>query len=169
MNFDQAFAFVVGEEGGLSTDRNDPGNWTMGGVGRGIFLGTKYGISAAAYPNEDIPNLTLDRAKFLYKRDYWDKVYGDALPALVSLGLFDAAVNEGVTESIRLAQTALGLIADGVFGHETMSRLSVVDRRIFARSFAIARILRYSKDSKWTTDGKSWTGRVLDVHSQMIM
>jgi len=58
--FDQAFALVVGIEGGFSTDQNDPGNWTSGKVCIGEFKGTKYGISAASYPHLDIPNLTPD-------------------------------------------------------------------------------------------------------------
>src|SRR5260370_488052 len=32
--------------------------------------GTKYGISARAYPNEDIKNLTKQRAAELFQRDY---------------------------------------------------------------------------------------------------
>lgn len=169
MSFDQAFAFVVGEEGVLSTDRTDPGNWTGGGVGRGFFLGSKYGISAAAYPNEDIPNLTLDRAKQLYQRDYWDKFNGDNLPAVVALGLFDAAVNEGVGESIKLGQTALGVTADGVLGPITLAALNTMDVKRFARAFAVARIQRYAADRNWATDGKGWIGRVIDVHQQMVM
>lgn len=169
MNYDQAFGIVVGIEGALSTDRNDPGNWTGGGVGRGFFLGTKYGVSAAAYPNEDIPNLTLDRAKLIFKRDYWDRVHGDAIPALVALGLFDAAVNEGVGESIKLAQKALGLVADGVLGPATLSGLSAVNGHTFARQFAIARIERYASDPNWERYDGGWTGRVLDIYTQMVM
>lgn len=35
MNFDQAFDRLLGNEGGLSMDPNDPGNWTGGHVGVG--------------------------------------------------------------------------------------------------------------------------------------
>ena len=57
MNFEKAFERLIGHEGGYSTDRNDPGNWTGGKVGSGTFKGTKYGIAANTYPNLDIKNL----------------------------------------------------------------------------------------------------------------
>ena len=66
--FDQAFAIVIGEEGGYVNDPNDPGGET------------KYGIAKNSHPNVDIANLTLDQAKAIYKTEYWDKVFGDTLP-----------------------------------------------------------------------------------------
>ena len=70
MNFDEAFKTVIGHEGGFTQNPKDTGNWTLGKVGAGINKGTKYGIAANTYPNEDIKNLTLERAKQLYKRDF---------------------------------------------------------------------------------------------------
>ena len=48
-----------------------------------------------AYPKEDIKNLTLERAKQLYKRDYWDKCRCDELPNAIRFHVFDVAVNSG--------------------------------------------------------------------------
>lgn len=81
--FLQAFALVIGEEGGYVDDPNDPGGET------------KFGISKRAYPNLDIAQLTLEEAQALYQRDYWDKLNLDALSWEMSLILFDAAVNQG--------------------------------------------------------------------------
>lgn len=169
MNFDQAFEIVVGIEGGLSMDPGDKGNWTGGKVNVGTLKGTKFGISAAAYPDEDIPNLSLDRAKFLAKRDYWDKVSGDSLPAVIAFGLFDAAYNEGAYEATRLAQKALGLTVDGVFGQATFRGLNNCSVPAFARKFAIARIVAYASLAYWVEDHDGWVGRVLDVYRNMIM
>ncbi len=168
MNFDDAYAFTVGEEGGLSLAPGDPGNWTGGRTGAGTLKGTKYGVSAKAYPNEDIANLTLDRAKLLFKRDYWDKVSGDDLPAVVAFGLFDTAVNEGVVGSLVLAQKALGLGADGVLGPHTLAALKAVDPKRFARQFSLMRIIAYSGMVLWPTEKDGWVGRVLDVHARML-
>ena len=44
-------------EGGFTNDPNDRGNWTSGKIGVGELKGTKYGISAMAYPLEDIKNI----------------------------------------------------------------------------------------------------------------
>ena len=41
-NWQRAYPFVLNMEGGLSTDRNDKGNYTPSGE----FKGTKFGISA---------------------------------------------------------------------------------------------------------------------------
>lgn len=168
MSFEKAFAFVIGEEGKLSLVASDRGNWTTGIVGVGQLRGTKYGISAMAYPQEDIANLTLDRARELYKRDYWNHISGDSLPESVGLGMFDTCVNEGVSEAIRLAQKAADLNTDGVMGPVTLARLSTAGK-LWSRNFAIARIVAYSDMAYWKKDHDGWVGRVLDVYQQMIM
>lgn len=82
-NFDSAFGIIVGVEGGYVNDPKDPGGET------------RFGISKRRYPNEDIKNLTLDRAKFLYKRDYWNSNGCDPMPWEQALLVFDSAVNGG--------------------------------------------------------------------------
>lgn len=84
--FDTAFAIVVGIEGGYVNDPKDPGGET------------KYGISKRRYPNEDIKNLTIERAKFLYQRDYWNSHHCDSLPWAEALLVFDTSVNGGNAE-----------------------------------------------------------------------
>ena len=103
-NFDRMFDIVVGHEGGFTANPADPGNWTGGTIGAGICRGTKFGISAAAYPDLDIANLSLDAAKALYQRDYWQRIAGDRLPSAVALLVFDAAVNNGIGRAARWLQ-----------------------------------------------------------------
>jgi Glycosyl hydrolase 108 len=81
--FSQAFSIVVGIEKGYVNDPKDPGGET------------KFGVSKRRYPDEDIPNLTLERAKFLFKRDYWDLHHCDTLPWAEALLVFDTEVNGG--------------------------------------------------------------------------
>jgi lysozyme family protein len=119
--FDQCFAITVGIEGGYSTDRNDPGNWTGGKVGAGTCSGTKYGISAASYPTLDIASLTIDAAKAIYLRDYWSRIRGDDLPAPLACLAFDAAVNNGDGRAERWLQAAAGATVDGVVGDKTIA------------------------------------------------
>jgi lysozyme family protein len=94
--FEQAFDHIIGNEGGFTDNRSDPGNWTGGKPGAGECLGTKYGISAHAYPHLDVANLTLDDAHAIYRSDYWNKIEADTLPGPLALLAFDAAVNNGV-------------------------------------------------------------------------
>lgn len=99
-NFDYAFQIVAGPkvEGGLSMDPKDKGNWTGGEVGKGTLKGSNHGISAARYPDEDIANLTMDRVKFLYQRDYWQPHKLDTVEWGKALIIFDSAVNGGLIE-----------------------------------------------------------------------
>ena len=67
--FDAAFAIVVGVEGGYTLCLpGDPGGET------------NYGISKRSYPDVDIAQLTLDDAKTIYRRDYWDRCGCGAMP-----------------------------------------------------------------------------------------
>ena len=56
-------------------------------------LPSNYGISKKTYPNEDIENMTKERARFLYKRDFWDANNIDALPKNMRAIAFDFYVN----------------------------------------------------------------------------
>ena len=166
--FDDSFKQLIGEEGTLSTDRTDPGNWTGGAVGVGKLVGTKYGISAKSYPTIDIPNLTLADAKAIAKRDYWDTVHGDDLPVAIAHALFDMAFNQGVMTAIKVFQRAVGVTQDGVFGDVTMAAFKAIPVAEFARSFTIFRILRYSMTAGWINDAKGWIGRALDSYAEIL-
>lgn len=162
MNFDDAFTQLVGNEGGYTSDPTDRGNWTTGTVGYGKCLGTKYGISAMAYPGEDIPNLTLDRAKTLYQRDYWGPAGCDAVPDALKFDLFDMAVNQGVKPAVKALQHAVGQTEDGVLGPHTLQAIQATpaDRLMFR--FDAARLIAYTDldDAKWSHFGRGWVRRV---------
>jgi lysozyme family protein len=106
-DFAAAVAQVLAHEGGYQADAGDAGNWTGGKVGRGALKGTKYGISAARYPDLDIAALTAAQAVALYRRDWWDRFGLARLPAPLAQKLFDAGVNIGMDEAVRCLQRAL--------------------------------------------------------------
>ena len=83
-NFDKALEFTFRWEGGYVDDPDDPGGET------------KYGITKRTYPNEDIKNLTKERAKEIYKKDFWDAAGCQDLKWPVNCVVFDMAVNMGV-------------------------------------------------------------------------
>jgi lysozyme family protein len=150
MNFDRAFEIIIGEEGDYSNDRRDPGGET------------RYGISKRAYPNEDIKAMTLDRAKMIYKRDYWDVVKGDQLPWHWAIAVFDCAVNQGVSVATKFLQDALGVMVDGVIGPRTIKAAHAADDRKLGRFFAL-RALRYSNLSTFNVYGYGWFTRLFAV------
>ena len=161
--FEKCFAIVVGEEGGYDTTRDDPGNWTGGAVGNDELRGTKFGISAAAYPMLDIANLTLADAQAIYRRDYWNRVRGDALPPPLALLVFDAAVNNGVARAVRWLQAAVEVTVDGDFGPMT---LAAVTQKIaagwaaLATEFVAQRLVFMASLPTWRTFDLGWARRL---------
>ncbi|ACC76164.1 glycosyl hydrolase 108 family protein [Paraburkholderia phymatum] len=157
-NFTRAFLLVVGIEAGLSMDPEDPGNWTGGTQGVGVLKGTKYGISAKAYPNLDIANLTLDDAEAIYRRDYWGAVSGDALPWVFALLTFDCAVNQGQPTARVTLQQALGVAVDGNIGPVTLAAARKATTWHAARLMTL-RMRRYMTLPGWAHDGDGWMNR----------
>lgn len=157
--FDRAFEAVIGHEGGLSLVSSDPGNWTGGKVGSGVLKGTKYGISAASYPDLDIRNLTMADAAAIYRVQFWDAVRGDELPYRTALNVFDGAVNSGPKQSILWLQRAAGVAEDGIFGPMTLAAASKRSPLIAAR-YNAARLEFLTSLKTWPTFGKGWSRRI---------
>ena len=163
MNFDQAFNILLKHEGGFSDHPADHGNWTGGWVGVGELRGTKFGIAANAYPNEDICNLTVDRAKEIYRRDFWDPVRADELPAEVRYAVFDAAVKSGVRQAARWLQRAAGVRDDGVIGPITLGSVRAADPQVLLRRMLSARLRFMVELSNWPMFGRGWARRIADI------
>lgn len=150
MNFDVAFQKLIGHEGGYVNDTRDPGGET------------KYGISKRAYPDEGIAGMTLERAKQIYRRDYWDTVRADHMPDAVRFDLFDAAVNSGVRQAVKWLQLAAKAEPDGVIGPNTLLAVRMADPHLLAKRFNGQR-LRFMTDLKtWPTFGRGWARRIAD-------
>lgn len=150
MNFEDAFKKLIVHEGGYVNDPRDPGGET------------KYGISKRAYPAVDIKNLTLDGAKLIYKRDYWDRCRCDDLPEAVRFDVFDAAVNSGVKQAIVWLQRALGVVADGVIGGITLSFAEKTDGYLLAMKYNGTRLLFMTNLPTWPTYSKGWAKRIAE-------
>jgi lysozyme family protein len=117
--FNKCIDVVLQHEGGFQANENDIGNW-VGGYKTGKLVGTKYGIAARYFPEEDIPNLTVDRAKYLYYVHYWAPMNLDGIcREAAALEIFDFGVNAGRWLAIRKAQRLVGASADGVVGRNT--------------------------------------------------
>lgn len=160
--FNRCFAIVVGTEGGFTDDPQDPGAWTGGEIGAGLLKGTNFGISASAYPDLDIPNITLDQARQIYIADYWDKLGVPLQNAPFSLIMFDAAVNHGVEGAVRWLQRALLVKADGVPGPITRGcaeRALAADANALAANALAERIREMPSFSAWEHDGDGWSRR----------
>ncbi|RWC58903.1 glycosyl hydrolase 108 family protein [Mesorhizobium sp.] len=150
-NFAEALAITLAYEGGYSTVKSDPGNWTGGKVGSGVLKGTKYGIAASAHPDLDIKNLTLDDAGKIYKPQYWDKVSGDRLASGVDLVTWDYAVNSGPSRALKALLASVG-------GTDVQTVKKICAKRLgFLQSLAI-----------WKTFKGGWSSRVASVEAKGV-
>jgi lysozyme family protein len=148
MDFDAAFERLIGHEGGYVNDPRDPGGET------------KFGISKRAYPGEDIASLTLDRAKAIYRRDYWGPAGCDAVPDAIRFDLFDMAVNAGVKPAVRTLQGAVGADADGVLGPKTLMAVNSADAGKLLARFNGQRLKMLADLPTWDRFGRGWARRI---------
>jgi lysozyme family protein len=151
VSFERAFEHVIAVEGGLVEHPADPG---------GI---TKYGISRRSYPGEDIRNLTLSRAKEIYRRDFWDKIRGDELQPGIAICLFDFAVNSGISQAVRTLQKTVGTVADGDFGPATRAAVRAREPRSLVIDLQAERLLYLTRLTTFDTFGRGWTRRVIST------
>lgn len=160
MNYDEAFARVIGHEGKFQNDPQDRGNWTTGVIGQGELKGTKYGISAMSYPHLDIRNLTLAQAKAIYHKDFWLRVQGDVLHNALVYQLFDAAINHGIGNAIRMLQRAVDVADDGKVGRITLGAIHTRGTDDVLKLFNAQRIRFFTRLSTFDRYGRGWMNRV---------
>ena len=155
-NFNRCMAQVFLHEGGYVNNAQDPGGET------------NFGISKRSYPNEDIRGMTRERAAKIYRRDYWNPVRGDDLPAGIDLVAFDAAVNSGVSRGAKWLQQALGVAADGRVGPNTIEAARKADKEaVIIGALALRRGFLH-RLPHWNTFGKGWDARLRGVQAEAI-
>jgi lysozyme family protein len=150
VSFDNAFKNTLLHEGtGPATAHPaDPGGLT------------KYGISKRAYPDVDIGGLTLDDAKRIYRRDFWDALRLDELPEVLAETVFDAAVNSGKRAAVIWLQKSLGAEADGVLGPKTIAAANAADPYLMTMRFNGRRLEFLADLRTWNVFGRGWAKRV---------
>jgi len=152
--FDRSFDILIGHEGGYVNNPADPGGET------------NFGISKAAHPNEDIRNMTLDRAKSIYRRDYWDKISGDKLPPKIAFLTFDAAVNSGVAQAAKWLQTTVGAVPDGFIGPKTLAKFAITNTAEAARDMLQLRLAFMEQLPTYPVFGRGWRRRIITLAMQ---
>jgi lysozyme family protein len=124
-DFNLAIIPTLQHEGGFQNKPNDSGNWTGGRVGVGELKGTNMGISAAQFPLLDIPNLTAEDVKPIYRLHYWNDIYDQIHDQYIANKLFDLGVLFGQGTAVEFLQKALShtfsLVVDGKMGQTTLT------------------------------------------------
>lgn len=122
--FQKAMLRTKLNEGGYINDKDDRGGET------------NMGITKKYYPDEDIKNLTRERANAILYRDYWLKYKINTLPAEISDIVFDDAVVQGPGTAIKNLQKALKVKADGIIGPQTLNALKEADYQKIKKQFS---------------------------------
>jgi lysozyme family protein len=168
-NFSNCLGITLVYEGStLSTIKSDPGNWTGGAVGKGTLKGSKYGISAAAFPNLDIASLTVADVSPIYKAKYWDVVRGDDLPAGLDLATWDYGVNSGTWRAIKDLQASVGRQVDGAFGPQTLAAVQACDVQATIKAICAKRLGYLHGLKIWNTFKGGWSARVANVEAKGV-
>lgn len=155
MNFDTAFEKLIGHEGGYSNHAADPGGATNYGVTQAVARANGY--------TGDMRDFTLAQSKAIYRRQYWDAVRADELPAVARYSVFDAAVNSGVSQSVKWLQRALGVSDDGAIGPKTLAAAQAADGQALKAKMLGARLQFMTDLATWPSFGRGWARRVASL------
>lgn len=155
MSFDLAVKRVIKSEGGYVNDPKDPGGET------------KYGICKRSYPKLDISKLTIEDAKDIYRRDFWEKL--PPLPEPLDYLVLDFAVNAGVSRAIKTLQTTIKVTPDGHFGVKSKAALAKYSTIDICTNFSAERAYYYAS-LKGLVDrfGYGWMRRVMESYCYAI-
>jgi lysozyme family protein len=163
-SWDRAFDMVIAHEGGYVDHPSDPGGATNLGCTQAVweqFVGHEV-------TKDDIKALTKENVKPLYKKRYWDAIYGDALPSGLDYCLFDCAINSGVGRAAKFIQQIVGVPADGAIGNNTLTAISQINPITLINEFSDKRQSFLESLPTFGTFGKGWTKRVQDVRNKSL-
>lgn len=152
MDFDTAFTKLLGHEGAYSNNPKDPGGETMWGVTIAVARDNGYLGKMAEMP--------VAVAKAIYRKEYWDRVKADQLPAEVRFDVFDMAVNSGVGFACRTLQKAAGVVTDGIIGPGTLAAVAKENPLRLVCRMNGHRLELMTGLNTWPTFGKGWARRV---------
>jgi lysozyme family protein len=161
--FKPAIEVVLGHEGGFQKRASDPGNWTGGKCGEGELKGTKFGISAASFPQIDIESLTISEAEAIYERDWWR--FSEINDQAVANKIMDLAVNwqrfGGHGPAIEVLQKAvvsrgIPIAVDGCLGQQTIIACNNLDPIPLLREIRQQALLRYKEIERNNPQEAEW-------------
>lgn len=159
-----ALALMLAHEGGYSNHPKDPGGATNRGVTQRVYDGYRRlkGLSLRS-----VRHIEDGEVQDIYKRNYWNMVRADELPAGLDYAVFDFAVNSGVSRAIKFLQAGLGFTGedvDGIIGDKTLGRVFDAARQneeLLITKYCGERMKFLRSLGTFPTFGKGWTRRVM--------
>lgn len=160
-NFKECLDIVLKHEGGWVNHPSDPGGETNLGVTKRVWE------EWVGHPVESLKKLTKEDVAPLYEQRYWRPTYCEVLPRGLSLLIFSMGVNAGPGRSVKLFQSCLGILADGVIGPRTMALVKSSDVISLIAKFSDARREYYRSLNK-PAFIKGWLARTDKEESEAL-
>ena len=154
-NFRDCLDLVLASEGGFVNHKLDPGGITNLGVTKKVW---EEWIGHPA-TEKDMKELTPAIVAPMYEMRYWRTSYCEKLPRGLDLLVFSMAVNAGAGRSVKLLQDAIGVVADGVIGPNTMARINEANVETLIDKFSEARTAYYKGLKLFPVFGSGWLNR----------
>jgi uncharacterized protein (TIGR02594 family) len=164
-NYDASLARLLVHEGGYSNHPSDPGGPTNYGITIHDFRKYIDRNGTAA----DVRAMTVEQAKTIYRRRYWDVQRCDQLPAGVDYAIFDYGVNSGIGRSGKVLRRVLGL-SDGTSAitDEVIAAAGRRDPKVLASAICDERLAFLRGLGTWPTFGRGWSRRVAEVRAAAL-
>lgn len=159
--FMKSMPLVLAHEGGYVDHPRDPG----GATNLGITLATLRAYRGRPVSKDDVKRLTRKEAEAIYRKNYWQPIKGDDLPAGLDYAMFDYAVNSGVSRAVKELQRIVGTKPDGVMGVQTLAALDARPAAYLIDALCSRRLAFLKSLKTWPTFGLGWSRRVTGVRS----
>ena len=153
-NFGHCLDLVLKSEGGWVNHPSDPGGETNLGVTKRVWE------EWVGHPVESMKNLTKDQVAPLYEQKYWRPCYGEVLPRGLDLVVFSMGINAGPGRSVKLLQSSIGCVPDGVIGPRTRGLICESNIATLISKFSESRRDYYRSLKNFPVFGKGWLARV---------
>lgn len=164
-NWEKCLELILHHEGGYVNHPKDPGGETNLGVTKRVYEewgGTK-----------DMKDLTVEDVEPIYKKNYWDRVKADDLPAGLDLCVFDFGVNAGTGRAAKFLQEMIGTVVDGGIGPNTLKALAIYcdseGVKGAIHEYQRRRQAYYESLSTFDTFGRGWTRRVDETTEEALL
>lgn len=145
--------YAIPNEKGYVNNINDPGGET------------NMGITKRYHPNEDIKNLTRERANAMLYNEIWNWNGIDKLPREIRGFVFDHGIRTSPQNAIETTHRALGINPVGdIIGNTTLGLLKNIDYEDFLRKYQdlVREQDRNNKNYKYF--GRGWDDRTNGYH-----
>lgn len=133
--FEQAAVKTLMREGGTTLFN--------GAIDKGGLC--RFGISQRDFPQLDIHNLTEQKARQIYRIEYWDKLNASAIGSqAVAENIFNSAISMGVDTTLGIIKLTLGgQCKHGILHGCVIEAINSVDPDILLCDFTLHKIGRY--------------------------